>query len=273
MKNLKHLSIMRNDLKPGQIRVIPPDNRLNDMPPYINTQLNLPKWFRLIPREKGSLKTCAGVNDFLTIGMTVPAWSNFYFKPNLETQFWESRVDDMSPPFGNHGLNVMEGFPFKSTGECPVTKVRELDNFQYPKLVNPWKFQTAPGWSTLLLPVYWEPNPNYEVLPAMIHTDFYPTINCVINIKTSNEFKIPYGTPLMQLVPFKRSGNFEELVHEDESQYKYFASGGLGIGNIKPSDTGTAGPYRRTKHKLDSNDENKDEKNTIFRRISEFLKL
>lgn len=267
---MKHLSVMRNNLKPGQIRVIPEDNRLSDMPPFLNTHLTIPRWFKSIPRMNGSLRTCAGVNDFLTIGMTLPAWSNFYFRPNLEEKKWEFRADEMSPKMGERGLSVIEGFPYSSTGECPVTKIRKLEeDYQYPKLVNPWKFQTAPGWSTLLLPVYWEPNPHYSVLPAIVHTDFYPAINCVLNITTTEEFKIPYGTPLMQLVPFKRNGDFDDLLIEDESQFKYFQGGGFGQGNIKSSDTGSSGPYRRMKHKMDNDILKKEQEMGYIRKMIE----
>jgi hypothetical protein len=94
------------------------------------------------------------------------------------------------------------------------------------------------------------PNEKYDVLPAIVHTDFYHVANIVLNIKTNTDFMIPYGTPMMQVVPFKRSTNLSSIEFEDESYWKYVASNGFGSGYIMPS-IGTAGPYRRHKHKVD----------------------
>ena len=234
-------------VKPGQIRITPEDNRLMEMPPYLNTQLTMPSWFKRITKKEASLRTCAGVNDFLTTGMTMPLWSNIYFRPNTEHNFWESRVENMNPPLQNL---VVEGFPHASTGTCPATGVRKLEGMQYPKIVTPWRIETAPGWSCLVLPISWEPNPDYDVLPALIHTDFYHVANIVLNIKTNTDFMIKYGTPMLQLIPFERSKSLESIEFADEEHYKYVASKGLGSGFIMPS-LGSAGPYRREKHRVD----------------------
>jgi hypothetical protein len=216
-----------------------------EMPPFLNSQLSMPSWFKRIAKKEGSLRSCAGINDFLSIGLTVPMWSNIFFRPNREHNFWESRVENMNPPVQT--LMGIEGFPYTSTGECPVTSVRKMETMQYPKLVTPWRIETAPGWSCLVLPVSWEPNPDYDVLPAVVHTDFYHVANVVLNIKTDTDFVIKYGTPMVHLVPFERTKGLDKITFEDESNWKYVASTGFGAGHIMPS-TGSAGPYRRARH-------------------------
>jgi hypothetical protein len=88
------------------------------------------------------------------------------------------------------------------------------------------------------------------VLPAIVHTDYYHTANIVLNLISNKPFTIKYGTPLAQLVPFKRDSDFEEIIFQDESQFKYLESTGFGFGHIFPPN-GTSGPYRREKIRVD----------------------
>lgn len=241
----------KNKLKPGEIRLTPLDNRLNEMLPFINSVETQPAWFKRVHKNPGSLRRCAGINDYFNLGVTIPSWTNFSFRPGTQGE-WETRGENFGYQQDNINIGHIEGFPFVATGECPVTAVRndKLAQSQFPKLVNPWRIETAPGWSTLFLPVLWEPNNNYDVLPAVVHTDFYHTANIVLNIKGDTAFSIKWGTPLAHLVPFERSKNINKLIVEDESQFKYVASVGFGTGHITPLE-GTAAPYRRQKIVVD----------------------
>ena len=238
-------------IKPGEIRLTPLDNRLCEMPPYKNNIETLPPWFKRVHKGMGSLRRCAGIYDYFSTGITIPSWTNFSFRQGQDGQ-WETRGDNFGYDQGSMSIAAVEGFPFKSTGECPVTNVRSSDRkeAQFPKLVNPWKIETAPGWSVLFLPTLWEPNLNYTVLPAVVHTDFYHTANVVLNITGDEPFTIKYGTPLAHLVPFERKNNISKVILEDESMFKYVASRGFGFGHIGPSE-GTAAPYRRERIRVD----------------------
>lgn len=238
-------------IKPGEVRITPSDNRLMTMPPYVNTAGKPPTWFSRIGKEQGSLRRCAGTVDMLSAGITIPCWTNFDFKYDEKDQSWHNRGGN----FGGVGnspndIGVVGSFPYASTGECPMSSIRKIETSDYPKLVNPWKMETAPGWSSLLMPIYWEPNENYQVIPAIVHTDFYHTINIVLNLLSDKPFTIKYGTPLVQIIPFKRDSDFESITFEDESNYKYVNSKGFGFGHIFPIN-GTSGPYRREKIRID----------------------
>jgi hypothetical protein len=259
--------VKKNNLKPGEIRVTPLDNRLNEMPPFINSVETQPAWFKRIHKNPGSLRRCAGINDFFNIGVTIPAWTNFDFRPGEHGE-WETRGANFGFQIGETDISKIDAFPFASTGECPVTAVRSagLTESQYPKLVNPWRVETAPGWSVLMLPVLWEPNNNYDVLPAVVHTDFYHTANIVLNIKGDSPFSIKWGTPLVQLVPFERKTNIDKLMIADESDFKHVASVGFGTGHIMPIE-GTAAPYRRQRIKIDKDLEVKSSNMSIIKKI------
>jgi hypothetical protein len=236
----------KKKIKPGQIRITPSDNRLMDSAPYVNTVTHLPNWFKRIAKGPGSIRRCAGTVDLLSAGVTLPMWTNLRFRPN-ERGEWEHSSDDFGP---SAGIGMIQHFPFNSTGKCPVTDVRKIESGQYPKVVNPWRIETAPGWSTLLLPLLWEPNENYDVLPAIIHTDFYHLMNIVLNIKTDSAFQIKFNTPIAQLIPFKRDSDFGEIIFEDESNFKYVSTRGFGLGHLAPG-TGTSVLYRAETTRVD----------------------
>jgi len=241
-------SYKKTKVKPGEIRFTPADNRLMDSAPYINGPLTQPSWFKRIGKLGGSLRRCAGTVDLLNAGATLPMWTNYRFKPDSNGN-WLTGADDFFPA-ASISINAVSGFDYESTGECPMTSVRKIETGQYPKIINPWRIETAPGWSTLMIPLYWEPNENYTVLPAIVHTDFYHQMNVVLNIIGDSQFTIKFGTPIAQLIPFKRDSDFNEITFNDETYFKYVSSTGMGCGHSSPSD-GTAAGYRRERVRVD----------------------
>jgi hypothetical protein len=242
----------RTKVKPGEIRFTPIDNRLMESAPFANEVTNLPAWFRRIGKEGASIRRCAGTIDLLAAGVTLPMWTNYRFREDGRGA-WETGSDDFYPPAVVGGqptqIGQAQGFSHSSTGECPMTSVRKLETGQYPKLVNPWRMETAPGWSTLMIPCYWEPSEDYTIVPAIVHTDYYHAMNVVLNIIGDRPFMIKQGTPIAQLIPFKRDSDFSKVLFSDESEFKYVASTGFGMGFVSPKETGA--PYRRERIKVD----------------------
>jgi len=239
--------------KPGEIHFYPSDDRLNENVPYINNAKTLPSWFRKIPKSPGSIRSCAGTLDYLQIGTTVPMWTNARFSPDFGNPWrWDIQLDNI--PFKGEFLN--EPFRFESTGECPMTNRREIKDSSYPKLVNPWFLRTAPGWSCLALPVLFEPNKNYEVVPSVVHTDFYHSLNVVLNIYTDQAFEIKAGTPIVHLIPFKRNEDFSKVVVGGEEHYKLMTARGFGPYALFPSGS-TAKAYKKYQRVVDAELEQK----------------
>lgn len=234
--------------KPGEIFVFPRDNRLVETAPYVNNAQSLPEWFKGIDKKKGSIRSCSGTLDYLQAGITVPLWTNVKFTPNLNLgSQWETHMDQMPYEEGFHN----EPFPFESVGRCPMTNIREIERAGYPKLVNPWCFMTAPGWSTLVLPPLYEPNKEWQTLASIVHTDFYHNLNLVLNITADKSFWIKAGTPVMHLIPFKRHGDIEKLKIEDQSMWRYITSRGFGDVHVIPM-LSTGGSYKTYQRKVDA---------------------
>ena len=247
MKKIKNILKLKK-VKPGSVRITPMDNRFMASAPYVNGGQTLPQWFKHIHKGHGSVRSCAGVSDYLGAGITIPAWTNFYFAPNIEQSVWAISADNMNPPID---FQWASNFAFTQTGKCPMTDSRKIEKMSYPKLVTPWRIQTAPGWSSLILPVNYEENQDYSILPAIVHTDFYQVVNIVLNVKTNTEFSIKYQTPLVQIIPFKRDSDINEIEFMDESFFKYASTNMYMTGGIGPKNaTGLA--YRKAVRLFDS---------------------
>ena len=249
--------------KPGQITVVPRDNRLYETGPFVNSAKTLPDWFKGIDKNRGSMRSCSGTLDFLQLGITVPMWTNAYFTPNLASPSqWDIRMDQIpySESFGN------EAFPFHSVGKCPMTEVRSIEKSAFPKLINPWCFITAPGWSSIVIPPMFEPNKDWTTVASIVHTDFYHNLNVVLNITTENPFTIKAGAPVMHMIPFKRNMDTEEILMEDSDLYRFVNARGFGDSAVIPIfSTGRA--YKSYQRQIDEDVETKESSRNFFQRL------
>lgn len=254
-------------VKKNEVLVVPNDNRLWEYGPYTNHN-SKPQWWMNLGKDRGSLRRCYGTTDFLSLGLTFPMWTNVEVRPNAAHTDTELRLDPITDGFSTDKNSnfTSQGFQFSSTGVCPFNESRPIQG-HYPKLVTPWQFKTAPGYSTLVLPTILEPNPNYTVMPGLIHTDYYHTINIVLIVNTLETFKIPVGTPMYQLITVKRSDNLTKILQGNETMYKFLNARGTGDGYLSNSDRKAI--YRRLMKKADVELEQQEEEESSF--IKRFL--
>lgn len=206
-------------VKPGEVLITPNTQMLYDpeiMP--VDNWRSWPDWWKNLDSGDGALRRCSGTADYISLGFNVPMWARLHFRPSPDGLSWESMFDIS----GRHDFAV-EGFSYNQSGECPVTRVRKLERANYVKIINPWLFKTAPGWSSIFLPPLWEPNPNYTLLPALVNTDYYHHANIVLNILTDKEFTIEIGDIMQHVIPIPRQkglnyiwgdGNIYELLSQ-----------------------------------------------------------
>jgi hypothetical protein len=240
-------STMRKAVKEGQTLIVPMDNRLlEDAKPYVASAKTLPSWFKISPKD--GIRKCAGVQDYLNLGYIIPAWSDFSFNPRPDLGGWEVEIGQM--PFSLVPFES-QPFPMSTTGACPMTHHRKQEESPYPKLVNPYSFVTAKGWSSIISGIPYEPNNNYDVVPAIVHTDYYHHMNVVLNLKGDEPFVIRYGTPLAHVIPFKRSGDIQEIKFADEEYFKYVFARGMSDGPTNSLDGSVGQRYRKNRKNSD----------------------
>ena len=229
--------------KRGEILVIPTDNRLMEIPPYLPWE-NLPSWWKDLPKGKGSIRRCQGTYDYITHGIVIPLWTDVTIRPSIDGKRFELRL----APYADKNLFV-EGFESDSTEGCPFSDLKKIPTGQYPKLVSPWLYHTHKGVSLMTLPILHEPNPNYTIVPGVVHTDFYHHIHVVLNITTDKEFTIPAGTPIQYMVPITRRDSFKKIIWGNESFDRFLKISGLGIGALIAPDRNLF--YRRKQKSTD----------------------
>jgi hypothetical protein len=125
-------------------------------------------------------------------------------------------------------LNLISFHPIDQAPEYPNVKPHA-----YPKWNNPWSIKTPKGYSTLFVqPMHRESM--FTILPGIVDTDTYTApVNFPMVINDPDfEGLIPKGTPIAQVIPFKRDdwqielGSTKELKkqykHQQKLQTKFF---------------------------------------------------
>jgi len=139
----------------------------------------------------GTIKRCMPVFDAITNGYILYTY----------TDVWVSQKDGMPwyewPSFGPIQFHPVE--------QAPNHPNRNGHQASYPKWINPWAIETPPGYSVLFTqPMHRESI--FTIFPGVVDTDQY---NAAVNFPfVLNNIKyeglIPAGTPMAQVIPFKR---------------------------------------------------------------------
>lgn len=258
--------------KDGEIIAIPIDNELwhPRIAVYANNRKS-PEWYKNILAGDMGLRGCYGLGDYMRMGYTIPLWAGLEVRPpvsKLESK-WSARYTTMkttssandaiheNPPMfmDKHHIfrqEVVEGQQFSNgqTGECPIRNVKGRPDSDYLKLTNPWLIKTAPGWSCLFIQPQWEPNVDYDILAGVVNTDTYHHCNVVFNIKTATGFTVEAGTPLLHVIPFKRSQIIKKaaLIKGDEGLHKILDN--LGFDSVLREEN-WEGKYKKQQHAID----------------------
>jgi hypothetical protein len=152
-----------------------------------------------------TIKKCVPVLDILSAGYVIPTWCDI----------WVSRKDGSSTFRTQNDTMRIEYHPLVQLPLHPSAK----DNEAAFKFMNPWSIRTPKGHSCLFAAPFHNPNPYFEVLSAVVDTDtYFAPVNFPFFLKNVEfEGLIPAGTPMIQVIPFKRqSWKMSFGNHEDE---------------------------------------------------------
>lgn len=142
---------------------------------------------------------CPGMHDYYKAGYIIPAWEDFEIiatKDNIQIIVGTSdRYVCKSPERMDYSV-VAGATPIDSTDVVPSAH----------KLPCPWKVFTKPGYSAMVLPALYH-SPFLQELflyPGINDYDRYHTINVMFSPVKSLHIKIYAGTPLLQVIPYRR---------------------------------------------------------------------
>lgn len=186
------------------------------VPPPVPSRAALPAWFRRLPAvtpEQRSLtdtgltvKRCMPFLDAMTEGWIIP------LAATVKMQISENgaRVDTGwqfdRTLVSNHGGHQVAGAPHEPR---PPSK---FHNF--------WTIRTAPGWSCLFVPPLNRPHPAFECFSGVVDTDTYAAPIHFPFIATGDDglHVLERGTPLIQVLPFRREAVAAEIGTETEAE-------------------------------------------------------
>lgn len=186
------------------------------LPPPVPARAVLPDWFRRLPAvtetqtsitDTGlTVKRCMPFLDGMMLGWLLP------LAATVKMQIGDGgRTVDTGWQFdramvSNHGAHQVSGHPHEPR---PPSK---FHNF--------WTIRTAPGWSCLFTPPLNRPHPAFECFSAVVDTDAYVAPIHLPFIATGEDglHVIERGTPLVQVIPFRREAVTAEIRPEREAE-------------------------------------------------------
>lgn len=89
-----------------------------------------------------------------------------------------------------------------------------------PKMPNPWGIKTPPGYSCLYIPPINRDDALFEIFSAVVDTDGFHQSGWIPFLLTGKDFEgvIPAGTPMAQVIPFRRESYEMTIGNESESR-------------------------------------------------------
>lgn len=140
-----------------------------------------------------TVKKCMPVFDAITAGYIITTPCDVWIKKDKETG---------ESTFIWTAFDFIEFHSKRQTENHPATKYTEFDT---PKFMNPWSIKTPKGYSCLFVTPSHQDVP-FDILPGIVDTDTYNlAVNFPFKLKDNNfEGLIPAGTPMVQVIPFKR---------------------------------------------------------------------
>jgi hypothetical protein len=167
----------------------------------------IPDWWKHTPYKEGvstltsqyegNIKTCPSFIDYFKIGYVVPAWCDVILGYDKETEEWNTRSSNVV--FNFHG-----GDPSQTVEVMPYSFQNKKALFAF-KGISPWRIITDPGYSIMVLPLFFNFNQDFSIVPGIIDTDIHHRVNPDIMYHSDEkEVEIKRGQPLYHLLPFKR---------------------------------------------------------------------
>lgn len=151
----------------------------------------------------GTIKTCMPVLDVMTSGYFILSSADVFIQKTEQGRFYS---------WPNHNLITFHNQD-QITG-YPALQER-MGSESVPKFTNHWIVETPKGYSCLFISPFHHDLP-FTILPAIVDTDtYFNAINFPFFPDPKFEGLIPKGTPIVQVIPFKRD-NWEMEVNQIE---------------------------------------------------------
>lgn len=181
----------------------------------------IPQWFKDIPakvklrsndtKEDLSIKRCIPVLDAITTGYYLVTTKDYTFEYDKELEVSKISGYDVSQRnITMHPATQLGGMPFSP----------EYIKYAY-KWGNEYTIKTPPGYSILFTHPLNYPYLPFYTLSGVVDTDTYimPVLFPFI-MKNNFEGIIPAGTPVIQIIPFKRDDWKSDIINKPHDLFR-----------------------------------------------------
>lgn len=161
----------------------------------------------------GTIKRCMPVFDAINCGYIIKSPADVFVS---QKEFFNEAGDSIGNrpwyEWANFGL-----IQFHPIDQAPTHPNRNGHQESYPKWINPWAIKTPPGYSVAFVQP-WHRESTFTILPGVVDTDQYSaSVNFPFVLNDINwEGLIPAGTPIAQVIPFKRESWQMEIGKQDD---------------------------------------------------------
>lgn len=165
-----------------------------------------------------TIKKCVPVADAISAGYIIVTTNDIWV---------EKAKGEPDQQFKGRGVMSVSFHDFGQAKHHPAGN----NGVNFPKLNNPWMIKTPKGYSVLFTAPMHNPNGFFKVFPGIVDTDGYKAAVNFPFAMDDSEFSglIPAGTPIVQVIPFKRDiwqmeiGGDKEIKEADEVNTRHFS--------------------------------------------------
>lgn len=159
-------------------------------------------------RRKHPMHVCPGIHDWNSSGYIIRAWTEIH----CEAQGDEVNitVNDREHDFSRGTVGKLDHKLVPLTFDQVTPNVRKLEL--------PWLIKNKPGYSCILTSPFYhflENEPYITTYPGIVDTDGLHRPTWVFSVRKKEHFIIPRGTPILQVIPFKREAFTSSVVRGD----------------------------------------------------------
>lgn len=148
-------------------------------------------------RKGHPMHKCPGIHDWNTSGYLIRAWTDIQFEAQGEQL--NVRADQREHDFSNGGIGRL------SPDLVPLPFENISPNVF--KIELPWLIKTPHNYSCMLVEPFYhflKDAPYVTTYPGIVDTDGLHRPSWVFSIRKPEHFIIPRGTPILQVIPFRR---------------------------------------------------------------------
>ena len=204
-----------------------------DFPP-VPVKFHLPDWYKKMDANIAGLKDnadfryktngavpftikrCVPVSDYMTSGYLIRTFTDIMLSQDTDSDVVKFK---WSLPTKEHHDFIFGTHPHS---QCPIKF--EGKETHYLKLFSGWRIKTPVGYSCMFFQNFYLQEDRFVLFPGIVDTDSYDgTIAFPGYIKgNTKNIKIPAGTPLVTVFPFKRDDwkmkLNQEVFHDDQTK-------------------------------------------------------